>query len=167
MHRRAFFSFLGLGIGGGVAVTLISCGTDAEPADPDVGIDGSPGLPDAGAPDAGAPPDACTERFVHLHDTNAQALYLDDTLGPLTGIIRVDDVVAGTALTLDFWHGHGGVRHRFTLEPTHFDALKRGERITVGTTLVDGHAHTLFIDPVDETYRVPGAPDVPVSLGCA
>ena len=166
MHRR---TFLGLGLGAGVAVTLINCGTDAEPADPADGSDGPGEVPDAGAsPDAGATtPDACQLRVVHMHDTHAQALYLDDSLGPLTGIIRVDAVIAGVALTLDFWHGHGGVRHRFTLEPSHFEALKRGERITVGTTTVDGHAHTLFVDPVDETYRVAGAPDVPVPLGCA
>jgi hypothetical protein len=31
---------------------------------------------------------------------------------------------------------------------------------------VDGHSHTLFIDPKDEGYRVPGAPDVDVPAGC-
>jgi hypothetical protein len=75
-------------------------------------------------------------------------------------------VIASSTLTMDFWHGHGGQLHRFTLEPIHFDALKRGERVTVGTTTVEGHAHTLFVDPRDERYRVEGAPDVDVPLGC-
>lgn len=76
--------------------------------------------------------------------------------------------MAGVAITLEFWHGHGGVQHRFTIAPDQFEALKRGERVTITTTTVDSHEHTLFIDPVDEDYRVPGAPDVDVPLGvCA
>ncbi|HEY5928200.1 MAG TPA: hypothetical protein VIV11_41215 [Kofleriaceae bacterium] len=110
--------------------------------------------------------DACVQQVVKMHDTHAQALYLDGMLGPLTGIVSVAHVISSAAITMDFWHGHGGQVHRFTLQPTHFDALKRGERITVGTTTVDGHAHTLFIDPKDERYRVEGAPDVDVPLGC-
>jgi hypothetical protein len=102
-----------------------------------------------------------------MHDTEAQALYLDGSYGPLTGTIRVSDVTAGAAITLDFWHGHGGQQHRFTLTPAMLDDLKAGKKITVGTTMVDNHAHTLFIDPKDERYRTPGAPDVMVDLGCA
>jgi hypothetical protein len=101
-----------------------------------------------------------------MHDTEAQALYLDGSYGPLTGTITVASVVAGTTLTLDFWHGHGGQQHRFTLTPAMFADLKAGKKVTVGTSTVDGHAHTLFIDPKDERYRTPGAPDVQVDLGC-
>lgn len=100
------------------------------------------------------------------HDTNAQALYLDGSLGPLTGVIEVAAMAAGVATTRDFWHGHGGVLHRFTIDPDQFAALIRGERVTIATTTVDGHAHTLFIDPIDEAYRVTGAPDVIVPIGC-
>jgi hypothetical protein len=103
---------------------------------------------------------------VLMHDTNAQALYLDGTNGPLTGVITVAMVAARETIDLEFWHGHGGVSHRFTLEPSHFEALLRGDRVTVGTTTVEDHAHTLFIDPRDESYRVPGAPDVPIPLAC-
>jgi hypothetical protein len=117
-------------------------------------------------PTADAGIDACTQNVVKMHDTHAQALYLDGTLGPLTGIVTTAQVIAGSTTTMEFWHGHGGVPHRFTLEPMHFDALKRGERITLGTTTVEGHAHTLFVDPRDERYRVAGAPDVDVPLGC-
>lgn len=165
MNRRVFI----LGTGTVVAASLISCDDSAEPADP------SPGDADASAADAtvdaiavrdAAIADACTPATVQMHDTYAQALYFDGSLGPLTGIIEVDYVVAGATITLDFWHGHGGQQHRYTLDATHFEALKRGERVTLGTSTVDGHSHMLFIDPVDETYRVPGSPDVPVSLGC-
>jgi hypothetical protein len=110
--------------------------------------------------------DACVAPTVLMHDTNAQALYLDGTYGPLTGNIKVAYVIANATITLDFWHGHGGTQHRFTLDQATFDKLKAGQRVTLGTTTVDGHSHTLFIDPKSEMYRVPGAPDVPVSLGC-
>ncbi len=121
---------------------------------------------DARAFDATFLLDACAQDSTKMHDTNAQALYLDGSKGPLTGVVTVAAVIAGTTVTLDFWHGHNGVPHRFTLEPAHFAALKRGERITLGTTTVDSHSHTLFVDPRDEAYRVSGAPDVDVPLGC-
>ena len=44
-------------------------------------------------------------------------------------------------------------------------AARTHQRVYVTTTTVDGHEHTLFVDPTDETYRVDGAPDVPVPLG--
>jgi len=161
MRRREALTVFGLGTGIGVAATLIGCGADAGPADPtEVDAAGT------GPPTDAAPTDACVAPTVLMHDTNAQALYLDGSLGPLTGVITVSDVIAGAALALDFWHGHGGTPHRFTVDATHFAQLKAGQKVTLGTTTVDGHAHTLFIDPKDETYRVPGAPDVPVSLGC-
>ena len=161
MRRREALTVFGLGTGIGVAATLIGCDADAGPADPtEVDAGTEPPMPDA------APMDACAATVVLMHDTNAQALYLDGSFGPLTGVIAVSDVVARATLVLDFWHGHGGTPHRFTLDAAHFAQLVAGQKVTLGTTTVDGHAHTLFIDPKDETYRVPGAPDVPVSLGC-
>lgn len=151
MQRRDVLALFG--------ITLVGCG--GEPAGPPAGDAGSDPLP----PDTFAP-DACAGATVILHDTHAQALYLDGTNGPLTGVIRVSDVVANQTLTLEFWHGHGGVPHRFTLEPAHFAMLRAGLKVTLGTTTVDGHAHTLFIDPTNEQYRVPGAPDVMVPLPC-
>jgi hypothetical protein len=151
MIKRREFLWL---VGG----SLVAC-TASEP------IERSPG-PDANnapPPDATVP-DTCIPAVVAMHDTYAQALYLDNSLGPLTGVIEVAFVLAGTAITLDFWHGHGGQQHRYTLLPEHFDALKRGERVTLGTSTVDNHAHTLFIDPRDESYRVRGAPDIDVPL---
>lgn len=171
MDRREVLRLLGLGAGVGIAVSLISCDAGTGPDLPPGGDDdGGGGVgPDAAVtPGAdGASPDACAHAFTTLHDTEAQALYLDGSLGPLTGTIRVSYMMAGAAITLDFWHGHGGQQHRFTLTPAMLDDLKAGKKITVGTSMVDGHAHTLFIDPKDERYRTPGAPDVMVDLGCA
>jgi hypothetical protein len=159
MRRREFI----WAFGGGVVTCMIGCEAGGEGnvpvADAASGGDGAVPIVDGGL-------DACVQKLVKMHDTYAQALYLDGGTGPLTGIVTVAHVIASSTLTMDFWHGHGGQLHRFTLEPIHFDALKRGERVTVGTTTVEGHAHTLFVDPRDERYRVEGAPDVDVPLGC-
>lgn len=164
MQRREALALISLGTRIGVAALLINCDADAGPASPtEVDARGD----DPPAHDAASPqPDACAGATVLMHDTNAQALYLDGSYGPLTGNIKVSYVVANQTITLEFWHGHGGTPHRFTLEPSHFAKLKAGEKVTLGTTTVDGHAHTLFIDPKNEAYRVAGAPDVPVALGC-
>lgn len=128
------------------------------------GADGSP-TPTTDAGEQAATPDAGKDcGTVTMFDTHAQALYLDGTYGPLTGIIYVDYVLANTERTLEFWHGHGGQQHRFTLTPAHFAALKRGEKIYVETTEVDDHMHMLFIDPTDLEYRVEGAQPVSVPL---
>jgi hypothetical protein len=156
MRRRDFLWV----IGGTSVACSIGC---SEPAGPRTsGGDAGPTSP----VDANSGVDACAQAVVRMHDTYAQALYLDGTNGPLTGVITVAYVAAGTAIMLDFWHGHGGQLHRFMLDPEHFEALKQGQRVTVGTTTVENHAHTLFIDPLDEDYRVPGAPDVDVPLRC-
>ncbi len=163
MRRRTFLRRV---LGGGAGAGLLACVT----ADPDApgpegdGPDAGAGRGDGGGASDATPggPDACTAH-VTMYDTHAQALYLDGSLGPLTGVITVAYVVAGAPITLDFWHGHGGQQHRFTLLPAHFDALKRGERVDVGTSEVDGHSHTLFIDPTDPGYRVDGAPPIDVS----
>lgn len=160
MRRRDFIWVFG----SGVVTCVLGCETDPQQPAADAATSGS--APDVDAPTAQGSLDACVKELVTLHDTYAQALYFDGTLGPLTGIVTVAHVVAGTTVTMDFWHGHNGQLHKFTLEPDHFAALKRGERVTVETTTVDGHAHMLFVDPRDEDYRVPDAPDVEIALGC-
>lgn len=125
---------------------------------------GAPGV-DAGTPslDAGPCPGGAP-RTVTLHDTHAQALYFDGGYGPTTGIITVDMVVAGRPRDMEFWHGHGGQSHRFTVSEADLAALSRGERVTLVTTEVDGHSHMLFIDPTDERWRVSGAADRTVTV---
>jgi hypothetical protein len=127
----------------GLAVTaggiLVACGTDG----------GTSGLKDE------------DDDFVTLYDMNAQALYLDGSYGPFTGIIRVDYIIANAPVTLDFWHGHGAV-HKFTLTPDHYTQLKNLERVSIETTSVASHTHRLFIEPVDPRWRVQGAQPVRV-----
>ncbi|HUS27456.1 MAG TPA: hypothetical protein VMZ53_03075 [Kofleriaceae bacterium] len=165
MERRDFLWMFGSGV---VACTL-GCerqegvpGVDASADDAAATTPSADDASSAGSQDL----DACIQNIIKLHDTYAQALYLDGTNGPLTGVITTAHVIAGSIVTMDFWHGHNGMQHRFTLTPQHFADLKHGKRITVGTTTVDGHAHTLFVDPKDEEYRVAGAPDVDVPIGC-
>ncbi len=101
---------------------------------------------------------------VILYDTYAMALYMDGGLGPKTGIIKVDYVLANQPLTLDFWHGHGGILHRYTVTPEHFSQLKKLKQVTLETTEVEDHTHKLFIDPNDPKWRVPGAQPVHVPI---
>lgn len=101
---------------------------------------------------------------VILYDTNAMALYYDGSLGPKTGVIKVQYILDNVEVTLDFWHGHGGKQHQFTLTPKHYTDLKALKKVTIETSKVDGHTHTLFIDPNDKRYRVPGAKPIPVPL---
>ncbi len=169
MQRRRFLQLV-------ATTSLAGCVGQAVPDDPDTsapGLDAGTAPPDArptpavdarpDSPDAGPCEDAPT---VLMYDTYAQALYLDGTLGPLTGIIYVDYLLAGEPIELEFWHGHGGQQHRFTLLPEHYAQLLAGQRVTLTTTAVEDHQHELFIDPTDPTYRVPGAPGVEVPVGC-
>lgn len=163
MRRREF-----IWIFGGVVVTgTFGCTPDAAAPASDASLPPGADAPQRDATSTPTPTtDVCMPDVVKMHDTYAQALYFDGSNGPLTGIITVAHAVAGATLTMEFWHGHGGVQHEFTLEPMHFAALRRGERVTLGTTIVDNHSHMLFVDPNDEMYRVQGAPDVDVMVGC-
>lgn len=102
------------------------------------------------------------EDYVTLYDTYAMALYYDGTLGPKTGIVTVDQVIADAALDNEFWHGHGGRNHRFTVTSDHLRKMRNLEKVTITTTSVDDHAHTLFVDMNDSRWRVPGAQPVRV-----
>lgn len=149
---------------GQVAQAPRDAGSSEQPPPRDAGS--SNPTPDAGFVDSGVepPPRDGGCDVVMMHDTYAQALYFDGGYGPLTGTVTVDQILAGVAVEFEFWHGHGGQNHRFTLEPSHIEALKRGERVMIQTTTVDSHEHLLFVDPTDEDYRVPGAQDVAVPV---
>lgn len=147
--RRDLLEWIGVGLFGSVAACTLQRDEDVESQ--------SGRLEDLNdVNDAGTDADAGQELVV-LYDTYAQALYFDGSYGPKTGVIVVADMAAGIEKTYDFWHGHGGRLHRFVLTPTHFAELRRKKRVTLTTTLVDGHQHTLFVDPVDPRWRVPGA----------
>jgi hypothetical protein len=160
MQRRHFLKLMV----GSAALGLAAC-SERDDAHPDAA---APSSMDAMGPDAAPASDALAAdpcegvARVDVYDTYAQALYLDETYGPLTGIIYASDVESNQSITLDFWHGHGGQLHQFTLGSEEFSKLKKGERVYVTTTEVDSHMHTLFVDPLDPDYRVPGAE--PISL---
>jgi hypothetical protein len=146
MDRRHFLKML---LGTGVtfaAIGLVGCGREEERTA--VGLIISNG-----------------EHRVVLYDTNAMALYMDGSLGPKTGVITVDYVKANQPVTLDFWHGHNGVMHQYTVTPSHFAQLKQLRRVTLETTEVADHTHKLFIDMADPKWRVPGAKPVVVPDG--
>lgn len=169
MRRRRFLKLV---VGSAAAGAIGCAGNVGDGSDSEPGADASAGAAD-GAPnhagDGGAASDAaavpCDAQTVLVYDTYAQALYLDGSLGPLTGVITGVAMRDGVTLEKQFWHGHGGVQHRFTVTPADFAALRRGERVYLQTTEVEDHMHTLFIDPGDPDYRVPDTEPVPVTLG--
>ena len=139
MNRRDFVLRAVASAGG---ILLFGCGRDAD----------SPNRP------------FLREGSVTLYDTYAQALYMDGGMGPKTGIIKVDYILANQPVVLEFWHGHGGKNHKFTLTELHYEEIKKLKRVYVETTLVDGHKHKLFIDPADPKWRVPGSKPVVVPV---
>lgn len=157
MRRRDFLL-------GSAAGALAACALDRDPPSLDAGPHADDDATPAPPVDASTQPDAaaCT-RTITLYDTNAVALYFDGSIGPLTGVIRVAEIAAGVALPRDFWHGHGGQLHHFTVTAADLAALRRGQRVMIATTVVDDHQHQLFIDPLDPTWRVPGAPPVTIA----
>lgn len=141
MNRRDFF-LRAFATGGGL--WIFGCGRDEN------GVLRSHGALDRGT--------------VTLYDTNAMALYSDGGLGPKTGVIKVDYILADKPVTLEFWHGHGGKNHQYTLLPAHYADLKKLKKVTIETTNVASHTHKLFIDPVDPKWRVAGAQPVQVPV---
>jgi hypothetical protein len=117
------------------------------------------GLDEAGARLASEGGD---DEFVTLYDTHAMATYFDGSLGPRTGVITVDMVLAGVETDLRFWHGHGGIQHHFRILPEHFTAMRCLKKVFIETTMVDGHKHKLFVDFSDARWRVAGAQPVRV-----
>lgn len=143
MNRREFLKILGTGAVIGT-FGIIGCGEEKT-------TENASGLVALSAPGR-----------VTLYDTNAMALYFDGDLGPKTGIIKVDYVIKNEPVTLEFWHGHGGVNHKFTVTPDHFREMKKLKRIYLETSSVAGHTHRLFIDTKDPKWRVTGASPVEV-----
>lgn len=148
MDRRDFLKWSWGGLAGFAVTAVSGCGKQLE------------GLLSSG--ESGSRMAHGARKEITLYDTNAMALYFDGGLGPKTGIIRVQAILANQPLKMKFWHGHGGKDHEFTVLPEHFATLKKLKRATVTTTVVDGHSHKLFIDPVDARYRVAGAKPVVV-----
>jgi len=53
----------------------------------------------------------------------------------------------------NFWHGHDGELHRFTITAEDFALLRSGKSIEIFTAVVDGHKHAVKID-LDKTCSV-------------
>lgn len=56
------------------------------------------------------------------------------------------DLDAGETKVYEFWHGHSGVNHQFTVTADDFIELNNGETLEVYTNLVDGHRHAVRIN---------------------
>ena len=59
--------------------------------------------------------------------------------------ISAEDVELGEELEFEFWHGHGGGQHTFTLTAEDFVTLKEEGEIEIFTNVIDGHRHALRI----------------------
>lgn len=125
---------------------------DSDPPDADSDADSDAGIDAAADSSRDDAAEDCT--LAQVHDVHAQALYYDGTHGPLTGTILASEIAAGEAVDRAFWHGHGGMQHRFVVTEDHMRRLALGERVYIETSEVQRHSHTLFIDPVAPEYAV-------------
>jgi len=128
------------------------------------GTGGSP-MPDAGATIDASPPDASCGTAT-WYDLYAVALYMDGSIGPTTGTITAQFLAADQEMTFDFWHGHNGIMHRWTVTQAHIRQLLLGQRVMITTTIVEDHNHDLFIDPMDSQWRLPDAQPQMVPIPC-
>lgn len=60
--------------------------------------------------------------------------------------ITKEVIAAGQEVSYDFWHGHSGELHRFTLTVEDLQTLKEEKSIEVFTAIVDGHKHAVKVD---------------------
>ena len=58
------------------------------------------------------------------------------------------DIAAAVEKTYEFWHGHDGMQHRFTVTKTDFNRLKSGQSVEIFTSVVEDHRHALLLSPV-------------------
>ena len=170
MFRREFFRIAYLNCLALISLKLSSCGNELSVQHSGNRDNGTSGGDDV-VGDGGQKPgdgsnqqEESNQQYIEMYDQYAMALYMDGGLGPKTGEILVEYIIANKNIELEFWHGHGGKSHRYALTPDHFARLKKGEKITVETTSVDGHTHKLFIDPNYSKWRFPGARPIKVPV---
>lgn len=68
----------------------------------------------------------------------------DGTYSGMPTILR-KDIDAAIDKDYNFWHGHSGKLHKFTITHDQFLALQRAETIEPYTSVVDGHRHSLRV----------------------
>lgn len=61
--------------------------------------------------------------------------------------ILAEDIAAGVEKPYEFWHGHGGRKHKFVVKPEHFLELQQGRAVEIYTDIVEDHRHSLRISP--------------------
>jgi hypothetical protein len=61
--------------------------------------------------------------------------------------ITMDEIEAVEDRVYEFWHGHGGTKHHFTVKADDFLRLKHGEAIEIYSDMVESHRHAIGIDP--------------------
>jgi hypothetical protein len=61
--------------------------------------------------------------------------------------ITLRDVARGATKEYQFWHGHGGGSHKFTVTAENFAELREGKIVEIFTNIIDGHRHALRISP--------------------
>lgn len=172
MFRRDFFQFININILALLAFRLTGCGSEDSASRKyttnGISAGGDDALPENPTPDDNNIPDVDPEEddapveYVTMYDQYAMALYFGGELGPKTGVIKVDYILANKQVNMEFWHGHGGKQHKYVLLPDHFEQLKQGKKVTIETTSVDSHTHKLFIDPIDPKWRLAGAQPIQV-----
>lgn len=70
----------------------------------------------------------------------------NDGTGLKMPCITKEVIAAGQEVSYDFWHGHSGELHRFTLTVEDLGTLKEEKSIEVFTAIVDGHKHAVKVD---------------------
>jgi hypothetical protein len=70
----------------------------------------------------------------------------NDGTGLKMPCITKEVIAAGQEVSYDFWHGHSGELHRFTLKVEDLEQLKQETSIEIFTAIVDGHKHAVKVD---------------------
>lgn len=73
----------------------------------------------------------------------------DPSDGTETGTLTAAQIQTGQEITLQYWHEHGGIYHKFTVTADQLASLKAGKPtvFTIPTTVVEDHYHFTIIDP--------------------
>ena len=84
--------------------------------------------------------------FIMVRDFHAYNIYFDGTRGPKTGAIKAIKMQLGKTVDLEFWHGHGGKKHRFKVTQKEFQQIILGKVVDIQTDSVANHTHTVRLD---------------------
>ena len=95
---------------------------------------------------------------VMMNDIQLIAMYMDGTQGPVTGVLKVSQILENKPTTHKHFDSHG---HTFTLTPEHYAKLKKGEQFKVETTEAESHTHLVLVSPKN---KVPGSVAVAVPV---